>query len=369
MAETDVVIASLRLINTPGIGAGKFYRLVDEHGSAAAAVRYVEKNGKYQPWSLAQAQQEVAEAAEKNIHILLYHDIDYPAMLKNLPSAPPVLYVKGRLDALNYGKSLAIVGGRNASVIGRKTAARFAFDLTNQGIRIISGMARGIDAAAAKGAMYALHETGMTVAVLGTGADVPYPPENTELYERICTQGCVLSEMPLGTQANPQHFPRRNRIIAGLSEGTLVIEAGLKSGSLITAQLTLEQKKMLFAVPGTPGESRTQGANMLIKKGAVLAENAADILPFLKGNKSVPVPKKEMPQQKILVFENNNVTFSNRNDEPENLVDLLTTGGTDIDELIRLTGKTAAELAMEILELEMQGIIERRPGNKIARVK
>ena len=369
MAATNAVIAALRLINTFGIGAGKFYRLAEECGSAAAAVEYIEKHGKYQPWSVDQAQQEIENAAAKNIRILLYTDDDYPAMLKSLPSAPPVLYVKGQTDALDYAKSLAIVGGRNASIIGRKTAARFAFDLTNQDVRIISGMARGIDASAAKGAMYANGETGATIAVLGTGADVPYPVENAELYEQIIINGCVVSELPLGTQANPRHFPQRNRIIAGLSEGVLVIEAGLKSGSLITAQLAQKQNKKLFAVPGTPGESRTQGSNLLIKKGAVLAEKAADILPFLKGNKICPPPKKQKTAQKILVFENNDATFSNRKDEPENLVDLLTTGGVDIDELIRLTGKTASEIAMEILELEMQGIVERRSGNKVARVK
>lgn len=369
MAGFDETIAALRLINTPKIGAGSFHRLVSEYGSAAATVDKIEHGGKYRPWEKDRALQEIETAAELGIRILLSDDDEYPAMLKASAAPPPILYVKGNVDALNYGKALAIVGARSASVTGRKTAARFAYDLSERGICIVSGMARGIDTSAHKGAMYARGETGRTIAVLGTGVDIPYPAENAELYEQIAVNGCIVSELPFGTAPNPQHFPQRNRIIAGLSEGVLVIEAGLNSGSLITARLAREQKKMLFAVPGTPGESRSQGVNLLIKEGAVLAETAADILPFLKGNKIMTPAKKETPRQKVLVFENNDANFSRQKSEPDNLTDMLTLDGVSIDELIRLSGKSAAEIAAEILELELNGIVERRAGNRIALCK
>ena len=369
MAGFEETIAALRLINTPKIGAGNFHRLTGEYGSAAMAVEKVEHGGKYRPWERERALQEIETAEKLGIRILLSDDDEYPAMLKASAAPPPILYVKGNVDALNYGKALAIVGARGASVTGRKTAARFAYDLCERGVCIISGMARGIDTSAHKGAMYARGETGRTIAVLGTGVDIPYPAENTELYEQIAVNGCIVSELPLGTAPNPQNFPRRNRIIAGLSEGVLVVEAGVNSGSLITARLAREQKKLLFAVPGTPGESRSQGSNLLIKEGAVLTETTADILPFLKGNKIMMPAKKETPRQKVLVFENNDANFSRQKNEPDNLTDMLTLDGVSIDELIRLSGKSAAEIAAEILELELNGIVERRAGNRIALCK
>ena len=230
-------------------------------------------------------------------------------------------------------------------------------------------MARGIDTSAHKGAMYAKDGLGVTVAVLGTGLDIIYPEENKELFEQIGINGCVISEMPLGTLASAKQFPRRNRIIAALSEAVVVVEAGLKSGSLITAEFAQEQGKTLFAVPGTPGESRAEGANMLIKKGAKLAENAADILPFLKGNKNLSSEKKTTAKQKVLVFENNDDNFSKQKNKPQNWVDFLTVDGTDIDELIRISGLDAQTMAAEILEKELAGFVRRCPGNKVALIR
>lgn len=366
MAAAEDIIAALRVINTPKIGAVSFYKLVSEHGSVHNALTYLLQNGKYTPWTRDRAEKELRHATDLGINILLYTDENYPSMLKNLPSAPPILYAKGNLKALHYDKSLAIVGSRAASINGRKAAAHIAHDLTEAGICIISGMARGIDAAAHKGALYANNETGTTIAVLGTGADIPYPEENKDLYKKIIANGCVLSELPLGTPAVARQFPQRNRIVAALSEGVLVIEAGLKSGSLITAQFAAEQKKLLFAVPGTPGESRTLGANHLIKQGAALIESADDILPFLKGNKIQKHIQKITTKQKSLVFENNDVNFSEQKNDVPSLAKFLTADGVEIDELIRLSGKDAATVAMEILELEMAGIVEHRAGNKVA---
>jgi DNA processing protein len=369
VSDTPEKIAALRLINTPKIGARTFYRLVEEYGSIAQALIQVEQSGKYKPWSAEQAQKELEEAHALGIEILLYTDDDYPAQLKPYDMAPPVLYVKGNLEALDFNQAVAIVGSRAASVNGRKIAAHIAKELTESGVCVISGMARGIDAAAHKGALYACDQTGATIAVLGTGLDVIYPPENEDLYRQIAVNGCVISEMPLHTKAAANLFPRRNRIVTALSDGVLVVEAGLQSGSLITADFALEQNKLLFAVPGTPGESRAQGSNKLIKEGARLVENAADILPFLKGKAPQPIQHKRTPRQKVLVFENNNVKLSEQDNQPRHLVDYLTIDGVDIDELIRLTGIDAARMAMEILELEMSGIAERRAGNKIALTK
>ena len=366
MADIEDIIAVLQLIHTQGIGVKSFYRLVAEHGSAQRAVRALEKQSKFKPWPRYFAEEEVRKAQGLDIDIVLYKDDDYPGSLKEIDTPPPLLYLKGRREALHYQKALAIVGSRAASVNGRKFAARLARDLTEAGVCIVSGMARGIDTSAHKGAMYANDQTGTTIAVLGTGVDVVYPPQNKEVYEQITKQGCLISELPLGTQALSSQFPQRNRIVAGLSHGVLVVEAGLKSGSLITAQFGFSSGKPVFAVPGTPGESRTQGSNCLIKQGAVLVEKVDDILPFLKGNKSLPKKQIATAEQKILVFENNDDNYSEEEKEPTELRDFLTADGVDIDELVRLTGKAAPVVAAEILELELSGVAERRAGNKVA---
>ena len=369
MATKEEIIATLRLINTHRIGPSAFYALVHDCGGIINAVKEAEKHSKYKPWSLDTAEQELNKALRLGIELLLYFDDAYPQMLKNLPNPPPLLYAKGNLDALNMEKNVGIVGARSASINGRKTAAKIACNLAEKDVCIVSGMAKGIDSSAHKGAMYAKDGCGVTVAVLGTGLDIIYPEENKDLFAQICTNGCVISEVPLGTLASAKQFPRRNRIIAALSEAVVVVEAGLKSGSLITAEFAKEQGKILFAVPGAPTESRTQGANHLIKEGAKLAEDADDILPFLKGNKFAPGPKKTTVKQKVLVFENNNDNLSKQKSKPQNWIDFLTVDGTDIDEIIRMSGKGAQTIAADILELELSGVVKRCPGNKIALIK
>ena len=272
--------------------------------------------------------------------------------------------------------SLSIVGARNATIKGRKTASRIAYELTNNGIMIVSGMARGIDAASHKGAMYAQEQNGATIAVLGTGVDVAYPQENTELYRQIVKQGVVISEFPLGTQPQSNNFPRRNRIVAALSLGTLVIEATLHSGSLITAKLALEQGKDIFAVPGTPDDPRAAGPNRLIKDGAVLVENSDDILQVLCANNTMelkaqmalplaePHPVKISPP--LSIAENKPATTIEQNAK---IIDYLDYEGITVDEVIRASGKDAAEIAMALLELELDGKIVRQPGDKVALLK
>lgn len=370
MASKEEILDVLRLINTPKIGTKKFFNLVEEHGSVKGALDFVLRNGLYKPWSAEQALREYENAQKIGVKILLYSDAQYPKALNKSSYMPPLLYARGNVGALNFEKSIAIVGGRSASITGRKTAAKIAKELAERDVCVVSGMARGIDAASHKGAMYAKEETGKTIAVLGTGVDVIYPQENADIYNQIIKDGCIISEYPLGTQAVASQFPQRNKIVAALSEAVLVVEAGINSGSLITAKLGYDMGKKLFAVPGTPGESRSQGANLLIKNGAILAESADDILPFLKGNNYVCEDKKEQPKQKLLVFENNDANYSEHKVETETmsngLLDLISVDGVFVDELIRITGKDASTMAMEILELELDGKIEKLPGNRVA---
>ena len=271
---------------------------------------------------------------------------------------------------------MAIVGARNASINGRKTASHIAYDLTNNGVLVVSGMARGIDSAAHKGAMYACNQKGATLAVLGTGVDVPYPTENRQLYEQICEQGAIVSEFPLGTEPQAQNFPRRNRLVSAITQGTLVVEATTHSGSLITARLALEQGKDIFAVPGSPQDARALGPNKLIKEGAILAESAEDILSHLnpekqqqlieyvdKLQKNADYPAKD--NLKEASTDNDNIKQS----ETSSIIDCLSREGTLVDEIIRKTGQDAATVSLALLELELSGRIERQPGNKVALIK
>ncbi len=368
MSSSSEIIYALRLINTPGVGPSSYFKLIENYGNEEDAVSALIKAGK-NPWSEEQAQAELNACQADDIKIILYDDANYPEQLKKLTDYPPLLYIKGNPEALNCNRSVAIVGSRSASVNGCKIASRIAQELAKKNVCIISGMARGIDTAAHLGAMTSPDGQGSTIAVLGTGIDVIYPPENQQLYENIAINGCILSEFPLSTQGNAINFPRRNRLIAGLSQAVLVVEAGLKSGSLITAEHAMKQGKLLFAVPGTPDVSKSSGSNLLIKKGAKLADCAEDILPYLKASSTNACPKIIKPRQKVLVFANNDVNYSSNEQADSSLVDLLTVDGVDIDELIRLTGKPAATLFAEISELEINGIIRRLNGNRIALIK
>ena len=217
--------------------------------------------------------EELELSKKENIKIISILDEDYPEDLKNIPDAPIILYVKGVLD--NSGLNIAVIGSRKASSYGLLTAERLSGQLASLGVTIISGMARGIDSAAHKGALKA---GGRTVAVLGSGLLNIYPPENVELAKQITGNGAVISEFPLKTSPLRENFPRRNRIISGLSKGVIVVEAALRSGALITADLALDQGRDVFAVPGEVGSPTSCGTNYLIKQGAKLVDSAEDIL-------------------------------------------------------------------------------------------
>ncbi|MBR1601339.1 MAG: DNA-processing protein DprA [Alphaproteobacteria bacterium] len=369
----SILLDILQLIRTDGIGPVTFYEYVRRAGNVKKALELAGRKKSVYPRELAET--ELATAQEKNVKIIAYCDEIYPKRLLELNDAPPIIYALGNIDLLKYTQAIAIVGARNASIAGRKMASHLAYDLTLNQVMVISGMARGIDSASHKGALFANEQKGVTIAVVGTGVDEVYPKENEELYRQICKQGLIISEFAMGTKAQISNFPRRNRIISALSDGVVVVEAGLHSGSLITARLALEQGKEVFAVPGSPTENRAAGSNQLIKEGAVLTESSADILNVLSMQSARHIKKlkiAELPLDKP----QNNVNISNRNSTnitPEmeecNLLNFISYEGVDIDELLRVCGLSQAEFFVQLTELEFLGKIERQVGNKVAKIK
>lgn len=362
----------LQLILTDGIGPVTFYEYVNRAGSVKDALELAKRKKSLCPREVAE--EEIAKAKAKNVQIITYKDVLYPKKLAELNDAPPVIYALGNVDLLQQTPMIAIVGARNASIAGRKMASHLAYDLTNNGVTVVSGLARGIDGAAHKGALYANEQQGATIAVVGTGVDEVYPRENQDLYEQICKQGLIISELSMETQAQVSNFPRRNRIISALSDGVVVVEASLNSGSLITARLALEQGKEIFAVPGSPTENRAAGPNQLIKEGAILTENVADILNVLS-MRSVRRIKKVKIAELPLDKPQNNVNISENKisaDAPSQEVDLLSFisyEGVDVDELLRVCGLPQTEFFLQLTELEFGGKIERQVGNKVAKIK
>ena len=368
MLRRDEISDWLRLINTDGIGAVGSAKLMAAHGTAGAALEFLAAGGKKIP-SREWAEREMAQADEQQVKIILKKDSLYPQSLLQIHDAPPVLYVKGQLRLLSARKAIAVVGSRSASLNARRLTEKIAYDLSESQVLVVSGMARGIDAAAHLGAMEAQNGKGPTVAVLGTGIDRIYPPENRDLYYRIAEQGLLLTEVPFAGEAVAAGFPRRNRIVAGLSRGVLVTEASEKSGSLITARFAAKQKKTIFAVPGSPSDPRAAGPNRLLKAGAVLTEKAEDILKMLKNTANSPAAENLSGFCGDL-FTKPLDNYAKTADIPTcphlPIADFLSAAPADIDEIIRCSGLDAATVMMQILDLELSGRIIRLPGNKIA---
>jgi len=355
----------LRLARTENIGPVTFRQLIARYASAARAIEALpelaRRGGRARPLRICPRDQVERErdalAAMGGAHIFPGEPA-YPDALAILDGAPMVLSALGDV-ALLRRDSIAVVGARNASTAGRGFARRIAGDLAAAGFVVVSGMARGIDAAAHAGAIDA------TVAVLAGGADVIYPKENAELYAAIRDRGLIVSEMPIGTQPQARHFPRRNRIISGLSLGVLVVEAALRSGSLITARLAAEQGREVFAVPGSPLDPRCRGPNDLIRKGAKLTESAEDILselsPSLGRRPAVTRPDGATPIPDGGVSEAPAAL-------PGRILELLGTTPVSVDDIIRDTGQPAGTVRGALLELELAGRIERQPGDFVARL-
>jgi len=277
--STGERLARLRLIRTETVGPLSFRALIARFGTAKDAIEAVPdlaaRGGRKRPLrvpSKAEAERELQAVEALGGNILFLDDVGYPPLLAAIEDAPPALIASGATHLLER-PTLAIVGARNASLAGRRLTERLAREISEAGIVVVSGLARGIDTAAHKGAL-----EGGTVAVVAGGLDVTYPRENADLQDAIAERGLLVTDEPLGTQPQARHFPKRNRIISGLSLGVLVVEAAHRSGSLITARLAGEQGREVFAVPGSPLDPRAKGANALLKSGAMLVEEAGDIL-------------------------------------------------------------------------------------------
>ena len=279
----------LRLARSSGIGPVTIRDLIAYFGTAAKALDALpdltRRGGGARPVRLCskqEAEREIETLAKLGARLIARPEPDYPEALAALEDAPPVIAVKGRAALLNPSK-IGLVGARNASANGRRIAADMAAGLARAGAVVVSGMARGIDTAAHVGALDAGTETGGTIAVVAGGIDVLYPPENAQLFDRLGREGLIVAESPPGTEPVARHFPRRNRIISGLSRAVVVIEAALKSGSLITARYALDQGREVLAVPGSPLDPRSRGANRLIREGARLVEDFEQVLESLDG--------------------------------------------------------------------------------------
>jgi DNA processing protein len=292
--------------------------------------------------------------------LLFLGEPDYPELLALVDDAPPVLAVLGDVACLRQ-RCVALVGSRNASANGSRMADALAWELAKAGLAVVSGLARGIDTAAHEGAL----RSGRTVACVAGGIDLPYPAENADLQDRITKSGCVVAEAPLGTAPMARHFPRRNRIIAGLSLGVVVVEAALRSGSLITAHMAQEAGREVYAVPGSPLDPRARGANSLLRDGATLTETARDVLDSLP---SAPSDRAQ-PRFSERFHDLDAIAPGDAADATAvqgKLLALIGPAPTAVDDLIRHCQFSAAAVTSALLELELAGRIEMLPGNRIA---
>jgi DNA processing protein len=355
----DPRLARLRLIRTPTIGPVTYRQLLARFGSAERAIEALPDlaaRGGGKPPRIADAaivEREIARVEKLGARYLFIDDMDYPPLLAELDNAPTVMTIRGD-TALFARTSVAMVGARNASAAACRFARGLAVELGREGVVIVSGLARGLDTAAHQGSL----ATG-TIGVIASGIDIAFPPENRALQEQVAEQGLLIAEQPPGSEPLARNFPHRNRVIAGLSTGTVVVEAAPRSGSLITARLAAEAGRDVMAVPGSPLEPRAQGCNLLIREGATLVQSAADILETIR------------PIDPRMVRAPANPFDGRPSGEPSDadrraLIGLLGPVPVAIDELIRQSGLPPATVALVLLELELAGRIERHAGGRVS---
>lgn len=361
----DSSVYALALSQLSGIGNVTYKRLIGHFGSAREIFEAGERRLGEIPWigkekikaivsfnGWESIREKIKEVEEKGAAILSLEDEGYPERLKKIHDAPPVLYIKGSFTEKDQF-SIAVVGSRHASSYGSISAEKIASGLAEKGITVVSGMARGIDSKAHRAAITA---GGRTIAVLGSGIDVIYPPEGRNLYEDIVKQGIVISEFPPGTRPEPSNFPRRNRIISGLSVGVVIVEASETSGALITAKLAIGQEREVYAVPGNINAVRSKGTNELIKKGARLVDNAEDIiddLKFVLGNDSF----LDSVQRERRHLDDESLT-----DEEKKVMEILSEKPVHIDIVIDETGFKSEVVSRILLDLELKGFLKQIPG-------
>jgi len=358
-------LAWLRLLRTDNIGPVTFRQLLNRFGSAEAALDALpslQKRAGTTPrmYSQAAAEDEMAGLGRYGARLVASGEADYPRLLNYIPASPPLVTMAGG-ENLDWNRTVGIVGARNASSAGLKMTRLLAGDLGGRGYTVVSGLARGIDAEAHKATL-----TTGTIAVLAGGFDKIYPDENIPLAHDILDNGgALLTEMPLGWEPRARDFPRRNRLVSGLSLGIVVVEAAKRSGSLITARLALEQNRDVFAVPGSPLDPRAEGGNALIQQGAKLITNAEDIIETL-GSAD--------PARAALFDPNEEPDFGTDSfdglpvgdDERSRVLSLLSSTPVEVDELVRQSGLSASAMQMLLLELDLGGRIERSSGQLVA---
>ncbi|HXX05062.1 MAG TPA: DNA-processing protein DprA [Xanthobacteraceae bacterium] len=358
----------LRLIRSPNVGPRTFRALINHFGGAQAALAALPSlarrggaSGALEIYPRADAERELAAAQKLGVTFVALGEPEYPLRLQMIDDAPPLIAIRGQMLAFSL-PMVAIVGSRNSSGAGLKFTQRIARELGEAGFAVVSGLARGIDAAAHSATL----ATG-TIAVLAGGHDRVYPPENAGLLDAILTSGAVFSEMPLGWEPRGRDFPRRNRLISGLSLGVVIVEAAKRSGSLITARFALEQGREVFAVPGSPLDPRAEGTNGLIKQGATPVTETSDIIAVLQ-----PImEEKELPAREPEPIGDGRADGDDVEpapDERARIVGLLGPAPIQIDDLVRLAKSSPAVVRMVLLELEIAGRIERHGGGLVSLV-
>ena len=365
--DTQTCRYYLRILTSKRIPVPLFSRLLELYGSAQAVIdvprlQYREqgitnnqidllKDEESNTDSLAEVEAALAWSEKPSNHLLCYESKQYPRLLREIDTAPPILYVRGCTGSM-LGRNLALVGSRNASAYGKRSAYWMAREISKAGIQICSGLASGVDTKAHQGA---LDGNGRTIAVVGTGIDRIYPAKNAKLADKIIEDGALISEFPLGTPPLSRNFPRRNRVISGLCEGTLVVEATMKSGSLITARLAVEQNRDVFALPGPIGSLQSRGCHYLIKQGAKLVEEPSDILEEMgiDGTKTIPI--RDPASSKAAVPNLDTKCGST-------VLELIEDHGSLFESILAECQLQLQELHAQLMELEADGLIHQKGG-------
>lgn len=355
----EEAFARIRLLRSANIGPVSYAQLLRRFGNAQEAVealpdlaaRGAKRN--YKAAERERIEREVQAARKAGARYLFHDQPDYPANLAALDGAPPIVTMRGDLS-LASKPCVAMVGARNASAAAVKLARDFGRELAAEGFVIVSGVAKGIDGASHEGAMPS------TIGVIASGIDIAYPAQHAKLQEQIASEALLIAEEPPGTEPRGQQFPKRNRIIAGLTVGTLVVEAAPKSGSLITARLAGEAGREVMAIPGHPADSRSHGCNQLIREGAVLVQSPDDVAELLSGFDGRP---RSSVRENALDF-----VFSEADDEmpADDIAAVLSSAPVSVDELVRQTGTTPGTVQMALLELEIAGRLERHAGGRVS---
>lgn len=369
MEKNKDLLAWIQLSLSENVGPATFRQLMRFFGTPEEVLKHIDelaqRGGKKRQIKICpvkEAEQQLKRLEEIGGEILTTNDPDYPKLLKQISDAPPILFVLGHSVLLN-NRSVGIVGTRNASLNGKNMTRLLACALQKENFNVVSGMAKGIDRAAHEGALAGTSPQAGTIAVLGTPLDEIYPKENSDIYAQIKERGCLVSEFAFGTQLSPMNFPRRNRIISGLSEGIVVIEAQVRSGSLITAREALSQGREVMAVPGFPLEPRSSGPNALIKDGATLIEKAQDVIENLNQNQRFHL-SDVLPESEILPDFYS--LESEVNQSREEILSALSAEPIEVDTLSRQLNLPVSVIDIVLLELELAGRLERHPGHQVS---